>query len=770
MATLKIRSFLPAKTTGDVRTDPVASMTTSINRLGFVVEDLGRIIQKMHMDKMEWLDDQKDQRKLTRDRQRESKIEADVSKEMDREDKKGNNVLRKTGGLLQNLLSPFIWIGTKLLGFLALNWMSDPKNTKLIKTVLPWIGKWLKTFWKVLSTGVNWILEAFSENSPVMGALKIIGGISALFLADRILQPWKLIGDANRLRKLISVDGKNATKNSATQQLTKKQIAKQRLQNINKIKAKKLRAKRMLRMKRLTKVKAGRFMKGGGLSVVGGLVSFGTRMSQGDSLQKAAGGGIGAAIGGVALTAFLTPILGPFAPIVGNIVGGFLGDKIGAFIGDAITPIIKPIKDYFVSIFLPGFKAFLEPFRETIAEYIKTVVPVIQMVWRKISPLMSSAVKGYTDYLVNGPVGKAIESLIWLISTGSKILGGLITNIANFAGGTVNTYQRIFSTGDDKIQAQTENEAFDVKRLKEQLAQFKKDREEKGGDKRWISVGVDGVPRTSNGAAGMGMWNGHWNPLGSTIDEKIKHWEEVLIPHAEKQLLESQSKKVSEGGIQPKSNFSIFPAAAAAEMTNHIVTSKAMTMRWGKIHKGVDIATEIGEKLHSFMDGVVQNVGYDKGYGNYIAFTTRDGIGQFYAHMDKMSKLKDGQKLRAGQVVGEAGNSGRSTGPHLHWETSTNPKDVGYGGPSIFDPLTKYGKESPFTGRLEPVSDYVVGGTGKGGKLNSELKQRSEAESSAQLRGDVTNTLFIVQPVLRDFIQTGGGDQIVPVNRPVKDI
>ena len=50
------------------------------------------------------------------------------------------------------------------------------------------------------------------------------------------------------------------------------------------------------------------------------------------------------------------------------------------------------------------------------------------------------------------------------------------------------------------------------------------------------------------------------------------------------------------------------------------------------------------------------------------------------------------------------------------------------------------------------------------------MKQRSEAESSAQLRGDVTNTLFIVQPVLRDFIQTGGGDQVVPVNRPVKDI
>ena len=50
MAALKIRSFLPAKTTGDIRTDPAAAMTTSINRLGFVVEDIGHIIAKMHMD------------------------------------------------------------------------------------------------------------------------------------------------------------------------------------------------------------------------------------------------------------------------------------------------------------------------------------------------------------------------------------------------------------------------------------------------------------------------------------------------------------------------------------------------------------------------------------------------------------------------------------------------------------------------------------------------------------------------------------------------
>ena len=71
-----------------------------------------------------------------------------------------------------------------------------------------------------------------------------------------------------------------------------------------------------------------------------GVASFAGRLSAVDSVQKAAGG-IGAAVGGVAMTALLTPILGPFAPLVGNLLGGFIGDKIGAFIGDAITPIIS---------------------------------------------------------------------------------------------------------------------------------------------------------------------------------------------------------------------------------------------------------------------------------------------------------------------------------------------------------------------------------------------------------------------------------------------
>ena len=775
MAALKIRSFLPQKVSGDIRTDPAAAMTTTINRMGFVVEDIGHLITKMHNDKLEWLEEQKDARKLKKDQQREDKIEKDVEKEVEVQDKREGNVQKKTGGFIQRLLAPFMWIGTKLLTFLALNWISDPKNTKLIKTVLPWIGKWLGTFWKVLSTGVNWILEAFGEKSPVMGALKIFGGIAALFAADRILRPWKLIGDVNKLRKLVSNDAKRGQQTNQSQNLTKKQIAKQRLKNINKIKARNKRMIKLRRMKRLGKVKMGRFVKGGGLSALAGVASFAGRLSQGDSLQKAAGGGIGAAVGGVAMTALLTPILGPFAPLVGNLLGGFIGDKIGAFIGDAITPIIAPIKDYFVNIFWPSMKAFFTPLATTIGEYMETVIPIVQMVWKKISPFLESGIKNMAKFLTEGPVGKAIGALLWLVKKGAWILGGLINGIAKVSTGSVNTYQRVFGDEETKAEAQLENEDYDVQNLKKQLAKLRKNKEKKGGGKRSVWFGVDGVIRTSNGAPGMHMGNGHGHPLGSTIDEKIKHWEEVLIPHAEKKAAEAaqavKDLENSGGNVQALTTFT--DKEIIASKTDHIVTSKAMVERWGKIHKGVDIATDIGEKLYTFMDAVVQQVGTEgptKGYGNYIAFTTSDGIGQFYAHMNKMSTLKNGQKIKKGTQVGEAGNSGASTGPHLHWETATNPADVGYGGPSIFDPLTKYGKESPFSGKLEPVSDYVVGGTGGAEKLNKELVKRSEAESSAELRGGITETMYIVQPVIRDVVQQQSGDTLVAVSRYADDI
>lgn len=90
------------------------------------------------------------------------------------------------------------------------------------------------------------------------------------------------------------------------------------------------------------------------------------------------------------------------------------------------------------------------------------------------------------------------------------------------------------------------------------------------------------------------------------------------------------------------------------------------------IHLGLDIASEgiNGEEIYSVLSGDVIATGLDsKGYGNYIIID-HGGFETLYAHMAETSPLKMGDKVEVGEVVGNIGNTGRSTGPHLHFEVS----------------------------------------------------------------------------------------------------
>lgn len=131
-------------------------------------------------------------------------------------------------------------------------------------------------------------------------------------------------------------------------------------------------------------------------------------------------------------------------------------------------------------------------------------------------------------------------------------------------------------------------------------------------------------------------------------------------------------------------------------------------MRSGKFHQGTDIGAPTGTPLFAFKPGVIQElrrVGRgDAGYGNSVYWTDSDGNGHLYAHLDSFAKgLSAGMQIKKGQLLGTVGSTGRSSGPHLHWETSTDPKDVGRGGPTIKDPLDKYGYMTPFEGKVLPT-------------------------------------------------------------------
>ena len=90
--------------------------------------------------------------------------------------------------------------------------------------------------------------------------------------------------------------------------------------------------------------------------------------------------------------------------------------------------------------------------------------------------------------------------------------------------------------------------------------------------------------------------------------------------------------------------------------------------RWGRMHKGVDVAGPVGTTIVAAADGVVEQAGWNSGgYGNLVEIRHPDGSMTRYAHNNSLS-VSAGQRVRQGQKIAEMGSTGYSTGPHLHFE------------------------------------------------------------------------------------------------------
>lgn len=102
--------------------------------------------------------------------------------------------------------------------------------------------------------------------------------------------------------------------------------------------------------------------------------------------------------------------------------------------------------------------------------------------------------------------------------------------------------------------------------------------------------------------------------------------------------------------------------------TSRIITSN-FGRRWGRMHKGLDIKVYIGDTIRAAFSGKVRIVNYEaKGYGNYVVIRHYNGLETIYGHMSK-NLVEENQTVRAGEAIGLGGNTGRSTGSHLHFET-----------------------------------------------------------------------------------------------------
>ena len=102
--------------------------------------------------------------------------------------------------------------------------------------------------------------------------------------------------------------------------------------------------------------------------------------------------------------------------------------------------------------------------------------------------------------------------------------------------------------------------------------------------------------------------------------------------------------------------------------TNRVITSK-MGPRWGRMHKGLDIKVYIGDTIRAAFSGKVRIKKYERaGYGKYLVIRHNNGLETIYGHMSDWL-VEENQVVKAGQPIGLGGNTGRSTGSHLHFET-----------------------------------------------------------------------------------------------------
>lgn len=103
--------------------------------------------------------------------------------------------------------------------------------------------------------------------------------------------------------------------------------------------------------------------------------------------------------------------------------------------------------------------------------------------------------------------------------------------------------------------------------------------------------------------------------------------------------------------------------------------------RWGRLHAGLDIKVYIGDTIRAAFDGKVRIVKYDaRGYGKFVVIRHPNGLETYYGHLSKQL-VKENQDVKSGEPIGLGGNTGRSTGSHLHFETrlcgiSINPAEM----------------------------------------------------------------------------------------------
>ena len=178
---------------------------------------------------------------------------------------------------------------------------------------------------------------------------------------------------------------------------------------------------------------------------------------------------------------------------------------------------------------------------------------------------------------------------------------------------------------------------------------------------------------------------------------------------------------------------------------SRVITSN-FGARWGRQHKGLDIKVYIGDTIRAAFSGKIRIVRYEpKGYGKYVVIRHPNGLETIYGHMSK-HLVTENQEVRAGDPIGLGGNTGRSTGSHLHFETrlcgvALNPALMfDFKNQDVVDDYymfrkSTYNRESAEATRLRGVGGVAVKG-------DLDIPQPATASANTQKSNSRANARF----------------------------
>lgn len=228
---------------------------------------------------------------------------------------------------------------------------------------------------------------------------------------------------------------------------------------------------------------------------------------------------------------------------------------------------------------------------------------------------------------------------------------------------TLETQNKTLKADFDAIEAENKNMATQLEKYEKQSDAMKVRLEELEALKDEVYDKVDGLPISLSG---------EWTADNMSIKtSNTKEKSESLKNDFERSLNQVE---------EAHNIFKYLPTLWPAD-------SKGVSSNFGKRndpvysgnaeHKGVDIAGSIGQPVYASADGIVEFVGEKGGYGNAIMISHGNGYQTLYGHLSKAS-VKTGQAMEKGDTIGKIGSTGKSTGPHLHFEiietgTEINP-------------------------------------------------------------------------------------------------